>query len=203
MSKLSKAERLAIQQKRDKEAQLEDKELIEKAMDLKKQLDLARSTHYADTILRLVKHVEELQSETKSIAWEPKNGEEYWYISGSVLVGVCNRDNCSSYEVGFLTSERLKRHNAYKTQVQAEQAAKYQQRYNIVLQAVLNLEPDQKVDWNDMDQVKYGVVFNNKSGRWLVVDCTFIGGGYPPLTDKKNVQPLLDYLNSKEKSDGR
>ena len=45
---------------------MEDKELIEKAMDLKKQLDLARSTHYADTILRLVKHVEELQAETKS-----------------------------------------------------------------------------------------------------------------------------------------
>lgn len=182
---------------------MKDKELIEKAMDLKKQLDLARSTHYAKTICRLVERVEELQSETKSIVWEPEKGEEYWYISGSVLVGVCNRDNCSSYEVGFLTSERLKRHNAYKTQGQAEQAAKYQQRYNMVLQAVLNLEPDQKVDWNDMDQVKYGVEFNNKSGRWLVVDYTFIDGGYPPLTDQKNVQPLLDYLNSKEKGDER
>tara|TARA_R110002074_G_scaffold309363_1_gene480119 strand:- start:37 stop:204 length:168 start_codon:yes stop_codon:yes gene_type:complete len=55
---------------------MKDKELIEKAMELAKQLDLARSRHYADTILRLVKRVEELQSEPKSIVWEPVKGEK-------------------------------------------------------------------------------------------------------------------------------
>ena len=176
---------------------MKDKELIEKAMEMAKQLDLARSTHYADTILELVKHVEELQAETKSSVWEPKNGEKYWYVG---------RDGTGEFLYwggDHVDMDFLEHHNVYKTQVQAEKAAKYRQRYNMVLQAVLNLEPDQVVDWKDMNQVKYGVVFNNKSGRWLDVNHTFIGGGYPPLTDQKNVQPLLDYLNAKEKSDGR
>ena len=59
---------------------MKDKELIEKAMDLAKQLDLARSTNYADTILELVKRIEELQPAPKSIVWEPKKGEKYWYV---------------------------------------------------------------------------------------------------------------------------
>ena len=198
---------------------MKDKELIEEALRFEKRLE---NYNYAsgddhghfrqkyredirqndkEIIQRLVKRVEELQSEPKSIVWEPEKGEEYWYISGSVLVGVCNRDNCSSYEVGFLTNERLKHHNVYKTQGQAEKAAKYQQRYNMVLQAVLNLEPDQVVDWKDMNQAKYGVVFNNKSGRWFYSDYYIVDNLHAPLTNKKNVQPLLDYLNAKEKGD--
>ena len=194
---------------------MKDKKLIEEALRFQKRLenynyafgdehgqfrqkyreDIRRNDK--EIIQRLVERVEELQPAPKSIAWEPKNDEKYWYVG---------RDGTGEFlfwSGDHIDLSFLEHHNVYKTQVQAEKADKYQRRYNIVLQAVLNLEPDQKVDWNDMDQVKYGVVFNNKSGRWLVVDCTFIGGGYPPLTDKKNVQPLLDYLNSKEKSDGR
>jgi len=200
---------------------MKDKELIEEALRFEKRLenynyasgddhghfrqkyreDIRRNDK--EIIQRLVERVAELQSEPKSIVWEPEKGEEYWYISGSVLVGVCNRDNCSSYEVGFLTNERLKHHNVYKTQVQAEKAAKYQQRYNMVLQAVLNLEPDQVVDWKDKNQAKYGVAFDHIAGVWFywgrcVLDKSFRS----VLTDKKNVQPLLDYLNAKEKGDG-
>jgi len=176
---------------------MKDKELMAEAMKWAKLLPY----HPAKTICRLVERVEELTAgfpAPKSIVWEPKKGEEYWYVDFDGTGQAC-RCFWDDYSIDL---NRLKHHNVYKTQVQAEKAAKYQQRYNMVLQAVLNLEPDQNIYWNDMNQVKYGVEFNNKSGRWLVVDYTFIDGGYPPLTDQKNVQPLLDYLNSKEKSDG-
>ena len=175
---------------------MEDKELIEKAMDMAKQLDLARSTNYADTILALVWRVEELQPpEPKSSVWEPKKAEEYWYVDiDGTLDDTEWRDGEEDWNL-------LIHHNAYKTQGQAEKAAKYQRRYNMVLQAVLNLEPDQVVDWKDMNQAKYGVVFNNKSGRWFYSDYYIVDNLHAPLTNKKNVQPLLDYLNAKEKGD--
>jgi len=94
-------------------------------------------------------------------------------------------------------------HNVYKTQGQAEKAAKYQQRYNMVLQAVLNLEPDQVVDWKYKNQAKYGVAFDHRNGAWEYTNRLSIESGHPVLTNSLNVQPLLDYLNSKEKSDDR
>ena len=176
---------------------MKDKELIEKAMELAKQLDLARSRRHADTILRLVKRVEKLQPEPKSIVWEPEVGEEYWYvdIDGTLDITEC-RDNDNESEVLLI------HHNVYKTREQAEKAAKYQRRYNMVLQAVLNLEPDQKVDWKDMDQVKHVVEFDPNEGVYYhSVGSSLVDNLYPVLTDEKNVQPLLDYLNFKEKSD--
>ena len=171
---------------------MKDKELIEKAMELAKQLDLARSTHYADTILRLVKRIEELHPEPKSIVWEPQKGEEYFYVAGNGQVCRCHWNNCSSHK------ERLKHHNIYKTGEQAEKAAKYQRRYNMVLQAVLNLEPEQNIYWNDMDQVKHVVEFDHNEGVYYTSVGSLVDNLYPVLENKENVQPLLDYLNAKE-----
>ena len=175
---------------------MEDKELIEKAMDMAKQLDLARSTNYADTILALVWRVEELQPpEPKSSVWEPKKAEEYWYVDiDGTLDDTEWRDGEEDWNL-------LIHHNVYKTQVQAEKAAKYQRRYNMVLQAVLNLEPEQVVDWKDKNQFKYLVAFDHRSGAWEYTDRLSIESGYPVLMNSLNVQPLLDYLNAKEKSD--
>ena len=171
---------------------MKDKELIEKAMELAKQLDLARSTHYADTIFRLVKRIEELHSEPKSIVWEPKKGERYWYVDFDGTL-----DDTEWRDVKE-DDDLLICHNVYKTHAQAEKAAKYQRRYNMVLQAVLNLEPDQVVDWKDKNRAKYGVEFDHKKDVWYCLTWFICEHGYPVLTDKKNVQPLLDYLNAKE-----
>jgi len=65
----------------------------------------------------------------------------------------------------------------------------------------LNLEPDQVVDWKDMNQAKYVVEFNNKKRRWFYSDRYIVDNLHAPLTNKENVQPLLDYLNAKEKGD--
>ena len=172
-----------------------DKELIEKSMELEKQLDLAGHRHYADTILRLVERVEELQPEPESIVWEPKKGEEYWYVGCDGTV------QFTDWRADKLDMDFLEHHNVYKTQGQAEKAAKHQRRYNMVLQAVLDLEPDQVVDWSDVDKIKYIVSFNHERGIWGYGCLCGIEQGYPPLTNKENVQPLLDYLNAKEKSD--
>ena len=171
---------------------MEDKELMAVALEFAKLLPC----HHAKTICRLVERVEELQPAPKSIVWEPKKAEEYWYVDiDGTLDDTEWRDGEEDWNL-------LIHHNAYKTQGQAEKAAKYQRRYNMVLQAVLNLEPDQVVDWKDKNQAKYGVAFDHIAGVWFywgrcVLDKSFRS----VLTDKKNVQPLLDYLNAKEGSD--
>mgnify|MGYP003657231620 CR=1 FL=1 len=174
---------------------MKDKELIEKSMELEKQLDLAGHRHYADTILRLVERVEELQPEPESIVWEPKKGEEYWYVGCDGTV------QFTDWRADKLDMDFLEHHNVYKTQGQAEKAAKYQRRYNMVLQAVLNLEPDQVVDWKDKNQAKYVVSFDHIDGVWFFSERCVVDNLSAPLTNKENVQPLLDYLNAKEKSE--
>ena len=193
---------------------MKDKELIEEALRFEKRLE---NYNYAsgddhghfrqkyredirqndkEIIQRLVKRVEELQPAPKSIVWEPKKGEKYWYVG---------RDGTGEFlywSGDHIDMDFLERHNVYKTREQAEKAAKHQQRYNRVLQAVLNLEPEQVVDWKDKKQAKYGVAFDHIAGVWFywgrcVLDKSFRS----VLTDKKNVQPLLDYLNAKEKGD--
>ena len=69
----------------------------------------------------------------------------------------------------------------------------------MVLKAVLNLEPDQVVDWKDKNQEKYSVKFDHDAGSWYHNTWFVLEQGYPVLTDKKNIQPLLNYLNAKEK----
>ena len=195
---------------------MKDKELIEEALGFEKRLE---NYNYAsgddhghfrqkyredirqndkDIILRLVERVEELTADfpaPKSIVWETKDCGEYWYIDDPGHACMCFWDDYS------IDLNRLKHHNVYKTQGQAEKAASLQQRYNMVLQAVLNLEPDQKVDWKDKDQAKYVVAFDHIAGVWFYWGRCVLDNLYPVLTDKKNVQPLLDYLNAKEKGD--
>ncbi len=134
--------------------------------------------------------------EPTSIVWEPKDGEEYFYIDmeGRVTSDLWSGRN---YDQAL-----LKRHNIYKTRELAVKAGSYLQRYKMVLQAVQNLEPDQKVDWNDRSQIKYEVWFHHGDGLWKSCQNRAVEYGYPPLTDQKNVQPLLDYLNRKEKENG-
>ena len=136
------------------------------------------------------------EPEPKSIVWEPKVDETYYYNTPSDYVGSVRwtgNDN---------DLYRLKNHNVYQTRKLAEKAAPHQTRHNMVLQAVMNLEPDQVVDWSDNNQTKFQVSFDHKAGCWYDLTWYSVEKGYPPLTDKKNVQPLLDYLNAKEKENG-
>ena len=175
---------------------MKDKELMAEAMEFAKLLPC----HPAKTICRLVERVEELTADfpaPKSTVWEPKKGHEYFYVDFDGTGQAC-RCFWDDYSIDL---NRLKHHNVYKTQGQAEKAAKYQRRYNMVLQAVLNLEPEQKVDWKDKNQAKYLVAFDHIEGVWFYSKRCIVDDLHAPLTNYENVQPLLDYLNSKEKSD--
>jgi len=169
---------------------MNDRELLKKA---RKGWELGSDCSITDLFDRFEQMLGDKEPKPKSIVWEPKKGDQYFYVAAtgylnaSIWVG-------SDYELAL-----LKHHNVYKTSELAEKASPYQRRYNMVLKKVLELEPDQVVYWSDKNQTKYQIYFDHKSGRWKDVFCTFIDGGYPVLTDKKNVQPLLDYLNSKEK----
>ena len=161
-----------------------------------------------DSIKDLEFQYEELSAKHKSLGeqiqrlkakptgvWEPKKGEKYWYVGCDGVVQYVN-----FFYTGW-DKRRLDYHNFYKTQGQAEKAAKHQRRYNMVSQAVLNLEPEQVVYWSDKNQAKYGVEFNHRTGVWFRLTWLIVEHGYPVLTDEKNVQPLLDYLNAKEKGE--
>lgn len=165
----------------------DDRELLKRARE-----DYVLGSDYA--IRDLFDRFEQMlnDKEPQSIVWEPKEGETYYSVSaaGCVIKHVWRG---SHYDQAL-----LKRHNIYKTPELAEKAAPYQTRDNMVLQAVLNLEPDQNIYWKDKDQMKYEVSFNHKTGAWERSTRFTVEYGYPPLTDEKNVQPLLDYLNSKE-----
>jgi hypothetical protein len=179
---------------------MSNKELIEKALELAGRLELGRSRHEADAILSLVQRVEELTAdkEPQSIVWEPKLGEKYYFLLSDGKVHGSQWHHRLKTELHL---NLLIHHNVYKTREQAEKAAQYQKRYNMVLQAVLNLEPNQVVDWSGMDQVKYKIYFSHADRIWKMSCVWLVDGGYPVLTVEKNVQPLLDYLNAKEVSD--
>ena len=148
----------------------------------------------ASLIYKMKARLEELadDKEPKSMVWEPKKGGVYYFVGRDGKVR-------GRYWVDeLLDKDLLRSHNVYKTSDQAKKAAKYQERYNMVLQAVLNLEPDQVVDWSDEDQAKYMPHFNHTRGVWSITAYRWIEDGYPVLTDKKNVQPLLHFLNTTE-----
>ena len=138
----------------------------------------------------------EKEPEPKSIVWEPERGDSYYCVLADGEVWELNWNDC------LTDKSRLKHHSIYKTRELAEKAAPHLTRFNMVLQAVHNLEPDQVVDWRNGDQSKFQVYFNHKDGLWRHVTTWVCEEGYPPLTDEKNMQPLLNYLNSKEKGNG-
>ena len=178
---------------------MDDRELLKQADEF---LEITRPTSLAlasevSLVYKMKERLEELTAdkEPQSIVWEPKVSEEYHCVSTHRVVWL-------DYYDGHTDKLRLDYHNVYKTRELAEKAAAYQSRYNMVLQAVLNLEPDQVVDWSDVDQLKYTVYFDHELGIWDSTYGHVHDNGYPPLTDEKNIQPLLDYLNAKEKENG-
>ena len=172
-----------------------DEQLIKEALGLAKQ-----SGQSKDIILKLVERVEELKSEPEpeptSIVWEPKKGKKYYFVGSDGTVQV------TDWRGDQFDMDLLKHHNTYKTRELAEKAAPHQSRYNMVLQAVLELEPDQVVDWLDKSQKKYQVKFDHRYGCWSRLTRDQVDYGYPPLTDEKNIKPFLAYLNAKEKENG-
>lgn len=179
---------------------MNDKELLQEAGEF---LEITRPTSLAlaseiSLVHKMKTRLEELTAEKEptSIVWEPKKGEKYHFVNSDGTVHfrywMSHSFDCNA----------LDHHNIYKTYELAEKAAEYQTRYNMVLQAVLNLEPNQNIYWNDEDQIKYQVWFDHEDGLWRSGERHFGDCGYPPLTDENNVQPLLDDLNRKEKENG-
>lgn len=169
---------------------MNDRELLKKA---RKGWELGSDCSIPDLFDRFEQILDD--KEPKSIVWKPKKGKKYYFVGSDGTVQL------TDWRGDQLDMELLKHHNVYKTREQAEKAAQYQSRYNMVLQAVINLEPDQVVYWNT-NQLKYQLEFDHKTGCWYRKGWYRLEHGYPVLTDKKNVQPLVDYLNAKEKENG-
>ena len=169
---------------------MDDRKLLKRARE-----DYVLGSDYTirDLFDRFEQMLDEKEPKPKSIVWEPEVGEEYFYIDER---GIVFTDTWVGIEHDL---ELLKNHNVYKTRELAKKAVPYLSRYNMVAQAVMHLEPDQVVDWSDVSQLKYTVYFDHRRGIWCSDSSWRIAQGYPPLTDEKNIQPLLDDLNAKEK----
>jgi hypothetical protein len=179
---------------------MNDKELLKQADEF---LSIAGLQDYVSTklVIKMKTRLEELTAdkEPQSIVWEPKLGEKYYFLHSDGKVHGSHWHHRIKTELHL---NLLKHHNVYKTRELAEKAAQYQKRYNMVAQAVLNLEPNQVVYWSDTSQLKYSVYFDHERGIWDSNKAWSGEQGYPVLIDEKNVQPLLDYLNAKEKENG-
>ena len=180
---------------------MNDEELLKKTnkcLDSVHNFDIAPiNTYEIGTVLfeikarLLEKMLDESQPEPKSIVWEPEIGDRYYCVVDDGEVWEGNWYDCPTDKA------RLIHHNIFRTRKQAEKAVPHLSRYSRVLQAVLNLEPNQVVDWSDKDQAKHGVGFDHSEGVWYSSTWFSVEHLYPPLTDEKNVQQWLDYLNAK------
>lgn len=64
--------------------------------------------------------------------WVPELGEKYWFIDGMGRL-------INLYQGA---GKRLEHHNVYRTEPEAEKAAKYMRRCNAVIRACMLIEPD-------------------------------------------------------------
>ena len=177
---------------------MNDKELLKQADEFLDTAFLGDGYREQSLMYKMKSRLEELTAdlEPPSIVWEPREDEKYYYVNSDGTV------HFTYWKSFHFDCNALNHHNVYKTYEQAEKAAAHQNRYNMVLQAVRNLEPDQVVYWKDENQKKYQVYFNHQFGLWEGSWTFYFDQGYPVITDKKNVKPLLDLLNAKEKENG-
>ena len=184
---------------------MQDEELLKQADEF---LEITRPTSLAlasevSLVYKMKARLEELTAdkEPASIVCEPERGDRYYFVLADGGIRWCD------WSDGLTDKLRRDHHNIYKTRELAEKAAQHQKRFNMVLQAVLSLEPNQVVHWKDGIQTKYTPYFDHLSGPWSTVHgdgtaARMMEKGYPPLTDVKSIKPLLDLLNAKEKENG-
>ena len=97
-----------------------------------------------------INNFDEWFEEIKETDWKPKIGDTYWLIAtdGMILRSKCDNFNIDNtrYEIG----------NYYRTKEDCEHAKKVQ-----IARTKIRRSSNFKPDWNDVDQIKWHVVYDH------------------------------------------
>ena len=131
--------------------------------------------------------IERLKQQPECV-WEPKIAESFFTnsSSGQTIQAIL-------YEEG-----EKENHNAYKTIQLAEKASLLQRRANLIIQACLNFDPDFVPDWDDRDQLKYGLYYSYYEEMWAhtIARLHDFSGVY--VSSSAIADKVLAYLNTQE-----
>ena len=131
----------------------------------------------------------------KPVQWEPKQvekDEEYFSLSLSGYVKACVEET-DLYDAG-----RASFGNYFHTEQEAEEAAK-QVRQLLRLRAYIReFAPDWKADWNNGNQHKWHVTFDESIGRWSTFTNRFLCTPTTVYMPEEVAEELARKLNSGE-----
>ena len=115
--------------------------------------------------------------------WEPKGG--CWWVGPDCKVHHGRIENTSRLAgIEFQTKEA------------AKEAAKAQKEAQIIRAYIYEHRGDWRPDWNDFDQGKYSVFYNNRTKRWVSSRCwtsEVMGVTYGP---ESVIRELVEKLNA-------
>ena len=100
-------------------------------------------------------NLEKMLKEFEYERWEPKNGEEYFYVDNVGIVQNALFDNAMGYHLALYRTL-----NCFKTREEAQQEAEKILVRRQLEDIARRLNKGQKIDWNDNNQLKYCVGFD-------------------------------------------
>lgn len=126
------------------------------------------------------------QQSTEPKVWEPKDGEDYYWLAG---VGSVNRENMGT---GRLDKSRVEFGNYFKTKQQAEQARDF----TLVMAKLRKQTKGFKPGWGNGYEEKYSIVHSRMG--WGIVITMHPGQVY--FRTKEDALTALDSLTDYEKT---
>ena len=112
------------------------------------------------------KQLNELLGIKESKVWKPKHGEKYWMIDnvgGSASITWFNDD---------IDNLRWKFGNVFKSQEEAQFVVE-KHKVEVELQRYADEHNECEIDWEDEDQAKYCICFDNKFKK-LDTNCNYV-----------------------------
>ena len=119
--------------------------------DLKKQISELQS--------KVTKLENEIKEEKKGKRWRAKVNDTYIYINDVGYVDDSHENNDS------FDKYRFKTRNYFKTEEEAQRYLDNIKTYYELKDLADELNAGEKIDWNDFDQCKYLISYNNKNKK--------------------------------------
>ena len=115
-----------------------------------------------EEILKEIKKTEEHLATMKKLLedceysrWNPKPSQEYYCVDDGNDVRCVNFNTMNAYD-----RDRIKTYNCFRTREQAEQEAEKILTRRQLEDIARRLNKEQKIDWNDEEQIKYFIVLD-------------------------------------------
>ena len=134
--------------------------------------------------------IERLKQRPEGV-WEPAVGGTFWMVDWTGGVRSLNPNNRAA----------VSHHNVYETEALARKASVLQRRYNLVIQACLNFDPDFVPDWENLCQAKFGVIYSHYLKRWAsnTVATSFVNVlNVAHVSTLEIAEKVAEYLNSQD-----